>query len=868
MKKIVSLAIALMAAVTVSAQSHIEQLRQRLLSNDKDYVFVVAHRGDWRSAPENSIGAINSAAELGADMVEIDIQKTRDGHFVLMHDGNIDRTTDGRGNINNMTLAQLKTYHLRFSDGNISDEEIPTLEEALLACKGRMLVNIDKGQDYLADIAPIIKQTGTEDHVVLKGGNSVADVKNKLKGYDNIIFMPVVNLESNTASTYVSSFLTDYAPAAIEVQFSRTDIAGLNILPTIVENNCRIWVNTLWESLCGGHEDERAMRDPDGNWGWVLNQGTTIIQTDRIEPLIRYLESKGLRGKPATGPVTTPRFADFEKTEDMPRLSNGSGAWGDYNNDGQLDLITIGCNINDGWKDVAYIYENKGNGEFLCHENPIAGARESAVAWIDFDNDGNLDIVTCGARGGNRANAATRLFRNLGAPGYAFEEVADAGMEGISNESEKCYHYIAVADFDNDGWQDILITGQNSSGTRRTSLYRNENGSGRFTLMDKALDGQRCLRPLSSGCVSFADMNGDGYQDILVSGYGDKFGSYPQQTGTYYIYTNNGDGTFSETDCGEEWGTFLGTCVWADINGDSHADFIITGKHRNASNQDINQGKFYINNGDGTFSMLRSAEVNVEGANTTGVDFADINNDGLLDMVIAGNGTTSGGRTWLYTNEGNKRFASDPVTITKVRNATVALGDYDNDGFCDLFQCGYRDGSNGGSVSEIWHNVSGYAANNAPTAPANLSAVIEDTKVKFSWSAPVDDTTPSLALRYNLYLKEAGSDRIAMVVPADITTGHIKTGEITPALYTTHYEMNLPDADKKYEWGVQAIDTGKKGGIFATSTFETSAVSEIEVDNIGDAIYYDISGIKVDNPGKGVYIMKEHDAEARVVVKQ
>ncbi|MDE6199868.1 MAG: VCBS repeat-containing protein, partial [Muribaculaceae bacterium] len=583
--------------------------------------------------------------------------------------------------------------------------------------------------------------------------------------------------------------------------------------------------------------------------------------------LINYLKTKGLRGEEATQPLASPRFAAFEKAGEMQRLSNGSGAWGDYNNDGYLDLIAIGCNINDGWKDVAYLYENNGDGSFTRHDNPISGARESAVAWIDFDNDGNLDIVTCGARSGNRANAATRLFRNTGPQGgYAFEQVQSTGMEGISNESEKCYHYIAVADFDNDGWQDILITGQNSSGARRTSLYRNEAGSGRFTLMDKALDGERCLRPLSSGCVSFADMNRDGYQDILVSGYGDKFSTYPQQTGTYYIYTNNGDGTFSETGSGDEWVTFLGTCVWADVNADGYADFIITGKHRNASNQDINQGKFYINNGDGSFHLVRSAEANIEGVNTAGVDFADVNNDGLLDMVIAGNGTTSNGRTWIYINEGNVRFAPDAVTVNKLRNATVALGDYDNDGRVDLFQCGYRDGSGAGSTSEIWHNVSAYGANEAPGVPGSLQAIVDGTKVKFSWTAPADDTTPAEALRYNLYVRDADSGSTAMVVPADIATGRLKTGEMTQALFTTSYEMNLPVADKNYEWGVQAIDTAKAAGKFATGTFATSGISDVEADvEAGEAKYYNVSGIEVKNPDSGIFIVKNGNSATKVV---
>ena len=88
-----------MLALTVRAAGRIDTLLSILKSNDPGYVFVVAHRGDWRHAPENSIGAIEKAAAMGVDMVEIDIQKTKDGNFILMHDGNIDRMTDGTGSV-------------------------------------------------------------------------------------------------------------------------------------------------------------------------------------------------------------------------------------------------------------------------------------------------------------------------------------------------------------------------------------------------------------------------------------------------------------------------------------------------------------------------------------------------------------------------------------------------------------------------------------------------------------------------------------------------------------------------------------------------------------------------------------------------
>ncbi len=295
MKRIVLCGWCLLLALTVRAAGRIDTLLSILKSNDPGYVFVVAHRGDWRHAPENSIGAIEKAAAMGVDMVEIDIQKTKDGNFILMHDGNIDRMTDGTGSVGDYTTNELKKFRLRCHDGSLSEERIPTLKEALLACKGKVLVNIDKGGDYLAEIAPIIKDTGTEDHVVLKGRNSVEQVKKQLVGYSSIIYMPVADLDSEGAVPYIDSFLSDFRPLALEVIFRTDNFPQLSYVHHIAGSNCRVWINTLWESLCGGHEDEKAMNHPDENWGWVLEQCATIIQTDRPAELIAYLKRKGLR---------------------------------------------------------------------------------------------------------------------------------------------------------------------------------------------------------------------------------------------------------------------------------------------------------------------------------------------------------------------------------------------------------------------------------------------------------------------------------------------------------------------------------------------------------------------------------------------
>ena len=180
------------AACSAVAQqaTRAERLRAKFDSADRDYVFVVAHRSDWRNHPENSLAAIRSAIEMGGDMVEIDVAKTKDGHYVLSHDGKLDRVSDRTGAIKNLTLAEVREARLRQGQGGkdapLTDERVPTLEEALDVCRGKILVNIDKFNIDPAGITSIIYSLGVQRQVVLKGSGTHEDMKKKIDVIDII----------------------------------------------------------------------------------------------------------------------------------------------------------------------------------------------------------------------------------------------------------------------------------------------------------------------------------------------------------------------------------------------------------------------------------------------------------------------------------------------------------------------------------------------------------------------------------------------------------------------------------------------------------------------------------------------------------
>jgi glycerophosphoryl diester phosphodiesterase len=114
---------------------------------------VIAHRGDSANRPENTLSSFQSALEVGADLVELDVQRTKDGHAVVIHDVTVDRTTDGKGKISDLTLAQAQAlsagYPERFGT-RYSKERIPTLREALQLLRGRTRVMIEIKKESVA----------------------------------------------------------------------------------------------------------------------------------------------------------------------------------------------------------------------------------------------------------------------------------------------------------------------------------------------------------------------------------------------------------------------------------------------------------------------------------------------------------------------------------------------------------------------------------------------------------------------------------------------------------------------------------------------------------------------------------------------
>lgn len=623
---------------------------------------------------------------------------------------------------------------------------------------------------------------------------------------------------------------------------------------------------------------------------FFVSSSIGILATKTADPIIPVFK-KVAEPVPAQDESSFSGFENFSENiiKQFYHVRNNHAAFGDYNNDGLLDLYYSGQNEHYGyWYETNCFYQNLGNGTFkavfdqkMTENAPIRGAHWSCPVWFDYNNDGYLDMLIGGVNWSGAKDSFSRLYQNMGPNEdgeYIFEEVPSAGgIRRFMNESDggKSHQFISVGDYDKDGFIDVVVTGfgwlkeDEDAGLskdnpdvrteRMVRLYKNNGGNG-FIEIENPLNGTEKFKGLTGGSVNFADLDKDGWLDIVSTGYG----SGPEA----YVYWNNGDGTFSKKEDQTFVGTYNSGSGVFDMNNDGYADIIISGE--SPKNLFI-----YKNNGDRTFSLITKDEAGFKGLDGGQLAFGDINHDGLVDVLLGGH--FEGGldqRTMLYLNKGDGTFMEISNAVAHASHGSQNMIDFNNDGKLDIFALGWVNNvskdpkESKECTTELWENTSDNMINEAPSAPGNLSHVYdaENKTITFSWDAATDDVTPSGAIRYNLFITKKGTNTAYMTIPADTVTGFIKVGEISGAIVTNSYSMTYEvDESATYTWGVQAIDNGNKGGLFTKkiisktsnveNTFESINVNVFtskgniyyEINELANISVYDLSGKNVLN---------------------
>ncbi|MDY7522835.1 glycerophosphodiester phosphodiesterase family protein [Sphingomonas sp. 10B4] len=266
---------------------------------------VVAHRAchapaprhDWREPlPENSLPGIDRCVALGVDVAEVDVRRTLDGYLVLMHDENVDRTTDGHGKVADLTLANIRALRLRRDEGGpdapLTDAHVPTLKEALARAHGRIILNLDIQAGLHPDVIAAVDQAGQADGVIVKEPVGIGSpILTGVAPFDRVPFMPILSPAGDGSDLPALATRQTSRRPPVALELPRMTDATLPVLSGIaLAHRTRLWVNTLWEGFVRGWGgDVDALRDPDAVWGRLKRAGVSVIQTDEPEALLRFL---------------------------------------------------------------------------------------------------------------------------------------------------------------------------------------------------------------------------------------------------------------------------------------------------------------------------------------------------------------------------------------------------------------------------------------------------------------------------------------------------------------------------------------------------------------------------------------------------
>ncbi len=502
-------------------------------------------------------------------------------------------------------------------------------------------------------------------------------------------------------------------------------------------------------------------------------------------------------------------FTDLGNAGIPAFIISAKSVWGDYDNDGDLDIAVTGSLSGSR---IAKIYKNQGNGTFSDSGINLTGINIGEISWADIDNDGDLDLFLNGEGPGSSSNLF--LYRNDG--GDIFTAI-NTSIEGLINNT------VEWADYNNDGYIDLLLYGEGlddsgdiSMATMSTSIYSN-NGDGNFQM--ESIN----LQEVADGCARWLDVDSDHDLDIILSS--DEGGK---------IYENDGFGNFNES--GKTFPS-LNECTLdiADYDQDGDIDVLITGQN-NSPNQ--LEAYIYINDGTGSFS---DSGVSLEGVNMG--KWVDFDNDGDLDVLLSGSNNNGTRVTKTYLNDGNGNFSDEPNLISSINNLALQdleVADFDNDGDLDAFLLGP-------SETKFLENVLS-ESNTAPSTPANLNATANSQDVIINWDASTDPEGSPVS--YNVFITEVDSINAIVSAASDTSNGFYRLNQLGNAGIANNFTITRSN-DWKFPLiiGVQAIDASQLASDFTYILYygwDFIQANSMEIMAYDDLVYtFDINALQL-----------------------
>ena len=540
-----------------------------------------------------------------------------------------------------------------------------------------------------------------------------------------------------------------------------------------------------------------------------------------------------------------------------------------------LTALLTSISTQAGWEEQAVLARRfTADGFELDKYAFLAPSAYTNGVFLDFNNDGLLDLLIVG-RGGDWIIKAdvniVELYRNLGPDAdYRLERVSYTGLQPFTDEGY--YNPVSAGDVNHDGYTDLLVMTYHEG--RHVDLYLNDEGSGRF-IQQEGLD----FEGATNGSCMLGDLDGDGWLDLEYSGYSDRTATCLK------LYRNQCDGSFADVSQSNVTGAFQGGSALADINGDGLLDIITTGNGNNW----VCLASVFLARGDGSFTVVSESQSRLLGVSRATPLVADMNADGLMDMVINGEPSDgSGFRTRIYYQQADGTFLLDtsyPI-IPVNQDGGINMGDADGDGNMDIIVGGWTgSGAPSGCYSSplrVYENhleAAGLTSNSRPVPPATVDVALQGDSLIISWTAGSDRVTATEALRYNLFVRCDDTSELYTLIPADVLSGRLLVGtDLQTSLSSSvcRYAIKcIGPANASYTVGVQTLDQAYAPSAFATANTDfTDGIGSLfkDVDNPrtfhGDSQYYSIDGRRhPSRPTKpGLYI-RQHATTTKVIVK-
>ncbi len=250
----------------------------KIKARAKTEILVCAHRAFHKFAPENSIASIEKAIEANIDIIEVDVNTTKDGILILMHDNSIDRTTNGTGYVSNYTYSELNALYLKIND-SVTTHKIPTLNEVLAIAKNKVILNLDIKNVDISKLYQRLKLNTMQNEVF-------SFIWDKEKIETMISIDPTYAVLPEVSNRTEMEFYLEKVQSKLQ-HFNEQSFTSAHVT-WAKTNGIEVFMNSLWDV------DTEFVNGNTVNMDRLISLDPAIIQTDHPLILKEYLKSKGL----------------------------------------------------------------------------------------------------------------------------------------------------------------------------------------------------------------------------------------------------------------------------------------------------------------------------------------------------------------------------------------------------------------------------------------------------------------------------------------------------------------------------------------------------------------------------------------------